>query len=112
MRPSTGLLATLLVIGTWGWNAAATAKELPPDLILFNGKIFMSDPDHPYVQALAIRRERIIALGDSDKITALTIVNVGKRPGKTRCGTAYPVAFGYSAWGFRTVEACFQPDTV
>ncbi len=71
MRQSTGLLATMLVIGTWGWNAAATAKELPPDLILFNGKIFTSDPNHPYVQALAIRRERIIALGDSDKIIAL-----------------------------------------
>jgi predicted amidohydrolase YtcJ len=71
MRPLRGLIATIVVIGTWGWNAVATAKEMPADLILFNGKIFTSDRDHPYVQALAIRGERIISVGDSEKITAL-----------------------------------------
>ena len=30
------------------------AQRQPPDLILFNGKIFTSDSAHPYVEALAI----------------------------------------------------------
>lgn len=72
MRASTiGLIAAALAISTWGWNAVASAKEAPADLILFNGKIFTSDPAHPYVQALAIRGARITAVGDSGQIRAL-----------------------------------------
>jgi predicted amidohydrolase YtcJ len=40
-------------------------------LVLLNGKIFTSDAGHPYVQALAIREERITATGDSATIRAL-----------------------------------------
>ncbi len=46
-------------------------QEPAPDLILVNGKIFTSDAAHSYVQALAIRGERIVAAGSSDKIQAL-----------------------------------------
>ena len=46
-------------------------QESIPDLILFNGKIFTSDVAHPYVQALAIRGERIVATGETDKIRTL-----------------------------------------
>ena len=46
-------------------------QESIPDLILFKGKIFISDVAHPYVQALAIRGERIVATGDTDKVRAL-----------------------------------------
>ncbi len=47
------------------------ARQQPPDLILLNGQIFTSDAAHPYVQALAISGERILATGDSAKIKAL-----------------------------------------
>ena len=53
------------------FSETATSQQTAPDLILFNGKIFTSDVAHPYVQALAIRGERIVATGDSDKIRAL-----------------------------------------
>ena len=46
-------------------------QQSPPDLILLNGKIFTSDAAHPYVEALAIRGERIVATGTSEKIGAL-----------------------------------------
>jgi predicted amidohydrolase YtcJ len=49
----------------------ASAQQAAPDLILFDGKIFTSDAAHPYVQALAIRGDRIAATGDTDKIRAL-----------------------------------------
>jgi predicted amidohydrolase YtcJ len=49
----------------------AKCQQTAPDLVLLNGKIFTSDAAHPYVQALAIRGERIAATGDSAKIKAL-----------------------------------------
>lgn len=52
-------------------SAFAAPNQAAPDLIIFNGKIFTSVAAHPYVQALAIRGERITATGDSAKIKAL-----------------------------------------
>src|SRR5271154_977915 len=51
---------------------SARTQEIPADTILFNGKIFTSDSTYPYAQALAIRGERIIAVGDSAKIKSLS----------------------------------------
>jgi predicted amidohydrolase YtcJ len=53
------------------FQAAAESQQAEPDMVLLNGKIFSSDAAHPYVQALAIRGERITATGDSAKISAL-----------------------------------------
>jgi hypothetical protein len=41
-------------------------QQPSPDLILLNGRIFTSDLSHPYVEALAIRGDRIIAAGASE----------------------------------------------
>lgn len=46
-------------------------QESSPDLILFNGKAFTSNASQPYVEAIAIRGERIVAVGTSKEITAL-----------------------------------------
>lgn len=62
------LIACTLVIPA----LAGYSQSQAPDLVFFNGKIFTSDAAHPYVQALAIRGERIVATGDSGKIRALT----------------------------------------
>jgi predicted amidohydrolase YtcJ len=47
------------------------AQQTPPDLILLNGKVFTSNTSHPYVEALAIRDERIVATGTTEEIAAL-----------------------------------------
>lgn len=52
-------------------SLAAKAQQPAPDLVLLNGKIFTSDAAHPYVQAIAVRGERITATGDSAKIKIL-----------------------------------------
>src|ERR1700682_1790513 len=51
--------------------ALAVGQQLSPDLILLSGKIFTSDSAHPYVEALAIRGDRIVAAGNSEKIGSL-----------------------------------------
>jgi hypothetical protein len=61
-----GLFATLLS-AVW-----LTGQQSPPDLILVNGKIFTSSSTHPYVEALAIRGERISSVGTSREISGLS----------------------------------------
>ena len=63
------------------WDAALFAgcllfvgvepKAAAPDLILFNGDVFTSDPAHPRAEAVAIRGERIVAVGATGPITKL-----------------------------------------
>ena len=60
-------VATILVSG----GVFARAQEQPADTILFNGKIFTSDSSLPYAQAVAIRGERIVAVGDSETVKKL-----------------------------------------
>jgi hypothetical protein len=43
----------------------------PPELILFNGNIFTADNLKPHVTAIAIRYDRIVAIGDDVAIKAL-----------------------------------------
>lgn len=42
-----------------------------PDTVLLNGKIFTADDVQPWAQALAIRGDRIVAVGDASAIGAL-----------------------------------------
>jgi predicted amidohydrolase YtcJ len=58
-------LAEVVFVPAGAANAAA-------DAVLLNGKIFTSSVPHLYVQALAIRGDRIIAIGTSARIKALS----------------------------------------
>jgi predicted amidohydrolase YtcJ len=49
----------------------ASAQDTKPDTILLNGKFFTGAASQPYVQAVAIRGERILATGDTKTIRAL-----------------------------------------
>src|SRR5687768_15972771 len=51
------------------------AQTPPPDTILHNGKIFTSNAERPWVEALAIRGERIVAVGASNVILQLAGAN-------------------------------------
>ncbi|HET8650868.1 MAG TPA: amidohydrolase [Gemmatimonadales bacterium] len=47
---------------------ASVPPAAPPDLVLYDGKIFTADSAHPWAQAIAIRGERIVAVGQDDEI--------------------------------------------
>jgi len=51
--------------------SSASAQQTSPDLILFNGRVFTSNAGQPYVEALAIRGERILAVGTSKEIVTV-----------------------------------------
>src|SRR5205085_1093498 len=52
-------------------NFSVLANQTAPDLILYNGKIFTSDAAQTKAEAIAIRGERILAVGSTDEIKKL-----------------------------------------
>jgi predicted amidohydrolase YtcJ len=66
------LIAVLLFATLSAQPTSATDADAAPDTVLFNGKIFTADASRPYVQALAIRSDRIVATGDFATIRALS----------------------------------------
>lgn len=63
--------AVFVVLLAIGLGVTLGAQGGAPDSVLFDGKIFTSDAAHPYVQALAIRGDRIVATGESARIKSL-----------------------------------------
>jgi hypothetical protein len=56
-----------LITTAFGQQSASAT----PDMILVNGKVFTSNASAPYAEALAIRGERIVAVGSSQEIGRL-----------------------------------------
>ena len=73
-RASTKSLASILVIA-WAVFAAACAGTTAPDTVLVNGKIFTANAAQPWAQAIAIRGDRVVAVGDTPAIAALAGAN-------------------------------------
>ena len=63
-------LLLLLVLGI-SMSAAAQESSSAPDVILLRGHIFTADPANPWAQAVAIKGQRIVAVGASDTIERL-----------------------------------------
>ncbi len=74
MRKACFILA-LAVLVLAALQHVASAQKVNPDLILFNGKIFTANASRLYVEALAIRGERIVAAGTSKEVIALAAPN-------------------------------------
>jgi predicted amidohydrolase YtcJ len=62
------MIAVVCILCAW---SHAPAQEAKPDTVLLNGKIFTGVASRPYVQAVAIRGERIVATGDTKTIQAM-----------------------------------------
>ena len=50
--------------------AVACTGSTSPDVVLVNGKVFTSNPEQPWAQAIAIRGDRVVAIGSNDDIAA------------------------------------------
>ena len=49
----------------------ASAQDAAPDLIVHHGRVFTADPSHRWAEAVAIRGNRIVAVGRTTEIAAL-----------------------------------------
>lgn len=55
-----------------GWFGATTAaQQAPPDLVLHNARVYTASDVHPRASALAIRGNRLSAVGDNDDLLKL-----------------------------------------
>src|SRR5215470_8414597 len=56
-------------LGSFCCLVFATTLLHAQDQILFNAKIFTADPQHPYAEAVAIRGDKIFAIGSLPEVT-------------------------------------------
>src|SRR5439155_881719 len=78
-RPAVALAALALA-------ACARGEAGPPDLILAGGRIFTADSARPWAEALAVRHDRIVAVGNTDSVRRLA----GPRTGTLGIGHDTP----------------------
>src|SRR5688572_1669877 len=73
MRKTTLLIALVAAVGTLSAQAprGGTAVAPPADLVLTNGRIVTVEDGQPEVEAIAISRDRIQALGSAADIKAM-----------------------------------------
>lgn len=65
------LLVGLAAILATSGGSSALHRAPAPDLLLVNAKVFTSDSAHPWAEAVAIRDDRIVAVGTTKAIRAL-----------------------------------------
>lgn len=53
-------------------SAVAQEKAIPADLVLVHGKVFTGEAEYPYAEALAVRGNRLVEVGSSEQMAALT----------------------------------------
>jgi len=57
-------LAAICFLATAAWTGADNSAER----IFYNGKIFTAEPEHPYAEAVLIRGDKIVAVGNSAEV--------------------------------------------
>jgi predicted amidohydrolase YtcJ len=61
-------IPTILAIAVFFGSAAWAGDDRAVERIFYNGKIFTGDPEHPYAEAIMIRGDKIVAVGNSTDI--------------------------------------------
>jgi len=76
MKPRSRIAATvLLTILLVAGNAAAQKKNSPADTVILHGKIYTLNSKQPWAEALAIRGDRIVAVGSDTQVAKLQSKN-------------------------------------
>ena len=64
----SSLFALIVLLGLGLEVSPLRAQGSAQERILFNAKIFTADPQNPYAEAIAIRGERIMAVGSYPEV--------------------------------------------
>ena len=71
MKRTATLVGLCLAILSSCSQKELNTKSVAPDKILVNGKVYTADSDHPYAEAIAIKGNKIIAVGSTTEINKL-----------------------------------------
>jgi predicted amidohydrolase YtcJ len=66
------LVGTFLILGHCYW---ARAQESAHEQVFFHAKIFTGDPQNPYAEAVAIRGDKIVSVGNLSEVTKAASAN-------------------------------------
>jgi predicted amidohydrolase YtcJ len=61
-------IPVILAVGVLFVSVALAGADKAVQRLFYNGKIFTGDPEHPYAQAVMIRADKIVAVGNSTDI--------------------------------------------
>jgi predicted amidohydrolase YtcJ len=61
-------IPTILAVAVFFGSAAGAGDDRAVERIFYNGKIFTGDPERPYAEAVMIRGDKIVAVGNSTDI--------------------------------------------
>jgi predicted amidohydrolase YtcJ len=77
MRWSTRGLVVLLVAASFsvGTGSTALAQEGASERVFFHAKVFTGDPQNPYAEAVAIRGDKIVAVGSLPEVMKAASAN-------------------------------------
>ncbi len=64
------MMSTIRIALVLGVSCLSACASPAPDTIVFHGKIFTANAAQPWAEALAIRGERIVAVGDNAALTS------------------------------------------
>jgi predicted amidohydrolase YtcJ len=63
-------ISGILAVVAFSGSLAHANDDKSNERIYFNGKIFTAEPEHPYAEAIAIRGDKIVAVGNRVEVTA------------------------------------------
>ncbi len=69
--PRPALAASLLFLAAWGSGGSATSRANDPADLVVYGRVWTGDSARPWASAVAVRGDRIAAVGDSAEIARL-----------------------------------------
>jgi len=83
MRQSSFWLSLLVSIclTSFMWAADGASAER----VLYNGKVFTGEPEHPYAEAVALRGDKIVAVGSNAEATSAVGTGAEKTDLQGRC---------------------------
>jgi predicted amidohydrolase YtcJ len=67
-RSFARILLFALALFVCGWSISLLCAQETAERIFFHGKVFTGNPASPYAEAVAIRGERIVAVGNLDEV--------------------------------------------
>jgi hypothetical protein len=61
-------IPAILAVAVFFVSVASAGADKAVERLFYNGKIFTGEPEHPYAEAVMIRGDKIVAVGNSTDI--------------------------------------------
>src|SRR5215472_17067762 len=67
--PGVSISRWVCTLSLCAWLQGTALARAADERVLYNGKIFTGEPEHPYAEAVAIRGDKIVAVGNRSEVS-------------------------------------------